>query len=116
MALGAITQVQTDPHAAGVPAAVGDLKVTVTNIVGEASYTTGGVAITPQQLGLSIVLFAQAELYASTGTNATSAALSVTITNNGSTINLKCFSNAGVEITGAVNVSGITWQIIAFGY
>jgi hypothetical protein len=117
MALGAVTAVAIDPHnsdANGV--AVGDLKMTVTKIVGEASYTTGGPSITAQQLGFNSTVFAaQAEVFASTGSNATSAVMSVVPAAGGGSANLLCFTNANVQIASTTNVSGITWQIIAFG-
>ena len=117
MALGTVTQVVIDPHSGQAgPVVVGDLKMTVTNIVGDSSYATGGSALTPAQLGLTTVFAAQAEVYASTGTNASSTAAAVVPTNNGTTLNLKAFSNANAEIAASTNLSGVTWQIIAFGY
>jgi|SRR5581483_11953782 len=119
MALGTITQVAIDPHSqTAIPVAIGDLKMTVTNVVPSAGadYPTGGVAITPQQLGLSNVAAGQAEVQASTGTNATATACAVVVSNNGATVNLKMFSNANAEIANNTNLSGVTFQIIAFGY
>jgi hypothetical protein len=93
--------------------AIGDLKVTVTNVVGDSSYPTGGSAITAQQLGLpTTVLFSQTEVAASSGTNCASTGSAY----NSSTGKLVCFANTGVEVANATNLSGITWQIIAFGY
>ena len=120
MALGTITPIAIDPHSqqGGIPVAVGDLKMTVTNVVPSAGadYPTGGVPITPAQLNLSAVFAAQAEIAASTGTNATATACSVLVSNNGGTVNLKMFSNANAEIANGTNLSGVTFQIIAFGY
>lgn len=117
MALGAITAVPADPHnQQASPVVIGDLKMTVTNIVGDSSYPTGGSPITPQQLGLSAVLAAQAELFASTGANATSNTMSAVVSGGGGSVNLKCFTNANAEVANATNISGVTWQIIAFGY
>jgi hypothetical protein len=117
MALGAVTQVATDPHATyALPLAVGDIKMSVITVVGEASYTTGGPVITAQQMGFNSQIFAaQAEVQASTGSNATSSFMSVVVQPGGGSAKLQCFTNAGVEITAATNVSGFTWQIIAFG-
>lgn len=117
MALGVVTAVNTDPHnAQASPVATGDVKMSVLTVVGEASYTTGGPSITAQQCGFnSVVYAAQAEIQASTGANATSSSMAVVPAAGGGSANLKCFTNAGVEIASTTNVSGITWQIIAFG-
>lgn len=117
MALGTVTQQVIDPHLAQASSvAIGDVKMTVTNVVGEASYTTGGPVITAAQLGLNTILFAQAEILAGSGANATSNSMSVVIQAGGGSAKLQCWSNAQAEITSATNVSGVTWQIIAFGY
>jgi hypothetical protein len=90
--------------------------MSIINVVGEASYTTGGPSITAAQFGFSSVIFAgQAEIQASTGTNATSASMAVVPAAGGGSANLKCFTNAAVEIASTTNVSGVTWQIVAFG-
>ena len=118
MALGAVTQVAIDPHSESpVPVSFGSLKMTVTKVVGEASYTSGGAPITAQQLGLSYVIAAQAEVFSSTGTNATSNSMAVVLPSGGGySANLKCFSSANAEIASTTNVSGVTWQIFAWGY
>lgn len=117
MALGTVTPVNVDPHSnQSVPVAVGDIRMSVVTVVGEASYTTGGPSITAAQLGFNSVIFAaQAEIQASTGSNATSSAMAVVPAAGNGSANLKCFTNAGVEIASTTNVSGVTWQIIAFG-
>jgi hypothetical protein len=118
MALGAVTPVNIDSahvQQAG-PIVVGDLKMAVINIVGEASYTTGGPSITAQQFGFnSTIYFGQAEVIASTGSNATSTALAVVPAAGGGSANLKAFTSANAEVASTTNVSGVTWQIIAFG-
>ena len=119
MALGTVTPQTIDPHlTTGQAVSVGDLKMTVTNVVGEASYTgSGGVTITAQQLGFpNAIVAAQAEVIASTGSNATSTAMAVVVQSGGGSAKLQCFTNANAEISGSTNVSGVTWQIIAFGY
>jgi hypothetical protein len=119
MALGAVTQNPVDPHSnvQAIPVAVGDVKMAVINVVGEASYTTGGPVITAQQFGfVNAILGGQAEVYASTGSNGTSTAMSVVIQAGFGSAKLQCWTNGNVEIGSAVNVSGVTWQIIAFGY
>jgi hypothetical protein len=117
MALGTVAPVNTDPHnTQAAPMAVGDIKMAIVTVVGEASYVTGGSAITAQQLGFNSVIFAaQAEIQASTGSNCTSSSMAVIPATGGGSANLECFTNAGVQIASAVNVSGVTWQIIAFG-
>lgn len=119
MALGVVTQTALDPYSSTQtgPTVVGDLRMAVVNVVGEASYTTGGPVITAQQLGFpSAVVAGQAEIVASTGSNATSTAMSVVIQPGNGSAKLQCWTNANVEIGSTVNVSGITWQIVVFGY
>lgn len=118
MALGTVTAVAIDPHSQSpIPVVLGDLKMSVTTVVGEASYTTGGPSITAAQLGFpSGIVAAQAEISASTGTNATSVAMSVVVAASQASANLKCFTSANAEVASTTNVSGVTWQIIAFGY
>ena|SRR6185312_10154157 len=117
MALGTVTQQVIDPHLTQASSvAVGDVRLTVTNVVGEASYTTGGPVVTAAQLGLNTILFAQAEILTGSGANATSNAMSVIIQPGGGSAKLQCWSNAQAEIVSTTNVSGVTWQILALGY
>jgi hypothetical protein len=112
MALGTLTPIIDQPTGATTPHVEGNLKVSVTNVVGDSSYPTGGSALTPAQLGLNVVLFAQTETIATTGTNCASTG-SAYITG---TSKLQCYANTGAEVANATNLSGITWQIIAWGY
>lgn len=112
MALGTVTPVVDTAHGAAVAAPEGSLKFSVTNVGGDSSYATGGSALTPAQLGLNTVLFAQTEVAASTGTNCASTGSAYNV----GTSKLQCFANTGVEVASAVNLSGITWQILAWGY
>lgn len=116
MAIGAVTPVYLEPHSntQQIPVTIGSVKMTVTNVVGAASYTTGGDPITPQQLGLTFVLAGQVEIFTTSGGTGTSASLIPT--NGGSTLNLKNFTNANAEVASLSNQSTTTWQIIAFGY
>lgn len=122
MAIGTITPVPITPQSGtqATPNVMGDLKATVTNAVGAASYTTGGDAITAAQLGLRRVVCADVQIQASTGTNAGAICATAVIQGNGSVL-LKCFATSGTspvgvtEVAGAVNLSGITWQIQAMG-
>jgi hypothetical protein len=118
MALGVVTQIQMDPHTAqGSPVAVGDVKMAVISVVGEASYTALGPVITAQAFGFSTAIFgAQAEIQASTGSNCTSTAMSVVVQPGFGSAKLQCWLSTNVEVTAATNVSGVTWQIIAFGF
>jgi hypothetical protein len=112
MALGAITAVVDQATGATVGGVDGGLRLSVTNIVGDSSYPTGGSAVTPVQLGLNTVLFSQTEVAASTGSNCASTGSVY----NASTAKLQCFANTGVEIANTTNLSGITWQVIAWGF
>lgn len=117
MALGAITAVPVDPHnSQSSPVAVGDVKLTVTNIVGDGSYATGGSAVTPQQLGLTTVLATQSEAIATTGSNNAASSFYY----NTATGKLQCFTTGATgafnEVGAAVNLSGLTIQVLAFGY
>lgn len=114
MALATITPQVVQPTGASVPAVEGNLKVAVVNIVGDTAYTAGGSPLTPQQLGLNTVLFSQASVVATTGVNATAGAASY----NAATQKFQNFSvgAATAEIAAAVNVSGVTWQLICWGY
>lgn len=120
MALGTITNVAADPHGLTNAFAFGDFKVTVTTVVGDSSYPTGGTALTGKQLGLPVgqVLFTIDQIVASSGSNDSAIAAKY----NTSTGNLQMFSGtdgAGVpfaETANTTNVSGLTVQIVAFGY
>ena len=116
MALGTITSVQVSPQAAGVPASAAELKTTVTNVVGDSSYPTGGSALTPQQLGLTTVLYTQAEGIATTGSNNGSSSFYY----NTGTGKLQCFTTGATgafnEVANTTNLSGLTIQVLAFGY
>lgn len=118
MALGTITQVPVDPHTASsgaFPLAFGDVKCVVVNVVGDSSYAAGGSALTPQQLGLSTILFSQAEAIATTGSNNGASSFYY----NTATGKLQCFTTGATGAfneCGSVNLSGLTIQILAFGY
>lgn len=114
MALGTITPVVDTPGGLTGQVNSGALAMTVTNVVGSASYTTGGDALTPTQLGLSQVLFAQAEVFATTGSNNV-ASNAVYLTSGKLQQFTTGTTGAVAEVSSAGNVSGITWQIIAWG-
>lgn len=114
MALGTITQLGVDPHtASAVPVnGLGDFRVTVTTVVGDSSYPTGGTALSAQQLGLlNTVSFA---LCFVTGSAANNAAIAASY--NTSTGKLQMWSGTTLaETAAATNLSGLTITIVAFG-
>ena len=118
MAVGTVTRVAADPHGITAPIAIGDLKLTVTNVVGSASYTTGGDALTAAQLGLGTVLFAIVSVTASSGSNNAGAEASYNVAN--STLQVFAATDAAgvplAEAASTTNLSGLTFQVIAFGY
>lgn len=114
MALGTITQVAVDPHSSTqvIPVAVGDLKMTITTVVGDGSYPTGGTSLTPAQLGLSNVVFANVGISASAGSVTSFSEASY----NTGTQKLQVFANTGAEVTATTSLSNLTFSIQAFGY
>lgn len=110
MAVGTITRQKMGPHGEKV-VAVGDLLVTVTTVVGAASYTTGGDALTAKQLGLKKVLWADVSM-ASGGSANAGAANATYLTGSQK---LQCWTSASAEVASAANVSGVTFQIVAYG-
>jgi hypothetical protein len=111
MALGAITPVADTSQGLSGPVNMGALAMTVTTIVGDSSYPTGGSAVTAANLGLSTVLFSQVGASASSGANCASTAQ----TYNLSTAKLQCFANTGIEVANTTNLSGLTLTVIAWG-
>ena len=117
MAVGTITRKGIDPH--GVTTTVfGDIRVTLSTVVGGTSYTTGGDAVTAANLGLKTVLFSVTAITAATGTNSAVTSASY-IASSGK---LQFFSSDGSapdvlsEVASTQNVSGVTVTILAFGY
>lgn len=122
MALGTITNVAVDPHSTlqAFPISFGDLKLTVTTVVGDSAYPSpGGTALTGQQLGLPVgqVLAAFCSVAGSASNNTATSA-----TYNTSTGKLQMWANTDAagcplaEVANAVNVSGITVTVFAIGY
>lgn len=126
MALGTITNLAVDPHSTSqsIPLAVGDVKITVSTVVGDSAYSAGGTALSGLQLGLPMntVLFAicfvsNAPANAGSLTNA----LATSATYNVATGKLQMWAAAGTtpnlglnEATG--NLSALTVTVVAFGY
>lgn len=74
------------------------------------TYASGGVTITPKQLGLSTVYFAIATLKSVSGTvNVTQAFY------DASTSLIKIFDETPEEVAGASDLSGVIFRIVAYG-
>ena len=110
MAVGTITRVKVDPHGVTAPISVGDLWMTVTTVVGSASYTTSGDALTAANLGLKTVLHTVCTVKGG-ATNSTGVIAVYDITN----AKLLMYVAAGTEAASTTNVSGNTVTITAFG-
>jgi hypothetical protein len=121
MALGTITPQAIDPHSqSAIPVVTGDLKFSVTNVVGDGAYSAGGSTITAQQLGLSTVLTTDVQIV--TPIAGVIAAVA-NIQAGGGSVKLQTYGGTGatpniglVEATGTANQSGMTVQIQAQGY
>jgi hypothetical protein len=88
---------------------LGSLKVTNTDVVGDSSYPTNGTALTPAQLGLSVVVFAITSVKVVGGNGPAEAYYDIPNSK------LKCFTATG-EVSNTTSLSGATIQITAFGY
>ena len=117
MALGTITQLTDSPNGLNLPVVLGPLKATVTTVVGDAAYATGGTALSAAQLGLATVVFAICTVSGSASNNG-----AITAAYNLSTGKLQCFAgagttpNIGLAEPNSVNLSGLTITVLAFGY
>lgn len=111
MAVGTITPVVAGPHGLKRhPVNLGALSVTVTTVVGPASYTSGGDALTFANLRMSNVLFAICTV-AGSGSNNAAINAEYDATNQ----KLKFWAGTSkAEATG--NLSGLTATVIAFGF
>lgn len=88
---------------------LGDERMTVTDVVLDTSYPTGGYAITPAQLGFNVVV------HGISGVKVAGAGGIVNAHYLPSTGKLVCYT-ATAEIASATDVSAETVQITAFGY
>jgi hypothetical protein len=119
MALGTITNLAADPHSASqaLPMTLGDIKLTITTVVGDSSYPTGGTALTPLQLGLTTVITAFCTVTGSASNNT-----AIGASYNTSTGKLQTWASTGTspvglaETANATNLSGLTITVFAFGY
>lgn len=111
MALGTITPRTIDPTGApaGTPMVLGAIKMTVTDVVMDTSYPTGGSALSAAQLGLTRVLFAISEVSVVGAGGMTEVHYSV------STNKLKAFTGTA-EVANTTDLSANTVQVVAFGY
>jgi hypothetical protein len=121
MAVGTITQLALDPHTTqGVAMTLGDVKMTVSTVVGDSSYPTGGTALTGAQLGLPTGVLAYAEVVGMSGSASNNGAIDASF--NNATGKLQMWASSGtspvglVEVSNGVNLSGVTVTIKAFGY
>jgi hypothetical protein len=121
MALGAITPQVCNHLGTTDPAVIGDLKSSITNVVGDGAYSAGGSTITAQQLGFSSTIVS-ADCQVVVGIAGVITATALIQTGSGS-VKLKTFGGTGstpniglVEATGTANQSGATFQIQALGY
>ena len=93
------------------------IRTTMTTLTPDASYPTGGYAVTAVQLGLSNVAGAVCNIVGGAANNAAVAA-----SYNATTGKVQFWVTGGTspvtlaEAAAAANLSGLTVQIIAFGY
>jgi hypothetical protein len=111
MSVGTITRQTIGPHGEK-SVVVGDLRMTVTHVVGSASYTTGGDALTAANLGLKRVLTSDVVLILGGASNAGAVNASY-VKSSGK---LQCWTSASAEVASAGNVSGLTFKVTAYGY
>lgn len=83
--------------------------MTVSSVVLDSSYPTGGSVLTPAQLGLSSVLFSNDQLVAQGAGGIAS------VNYNQTTGKIQAFAGTA-EIANATNLSANTAQIQAYGY
>lgn len=111
MALGTLTLLTASPSS-GPNLVLGPLRVVNTTITGDSSYPTGGSSLPAASFGLDAILFTSAEIQNLSGTNSTGVS---TVVYNVTTSKLQCFG-ATSETSNATNLSGVTFNVIAFGY
>lgn len=112
----AITSGITSPAGTTAPAVVGPFKVSVVNVVWDATtYATGGLAITPAQLQLPNKVILSLASVSVPATAAITGGISE-VTYNAATGKLQLFNSAGQEVAAATTLTGLGIQIIALGY
>jgi len=75
------------------------------------TYATGGVTVTPTQLGLSSVDHAIVQLYSSAGSVSNATRFSYNV----ATSKVQAWSNSNVEVSNATSLSNLTLRITGFG-
>jgi hypothetical protein len=90
-------------------------RVSITTLTPDAAYPTGGYPVTPQQLGLQQVTAAVAHVSGGAANNG-----AVQASYNAATGKVQLWASSGVSPVGlveagAVNLSGLTVTILAFG-
>jgi len=90
------------------PFVVGDRRCTVTSVVFDSSYPTGGEPLTPAQLGLNTVSHAISQVKVA-GTGAVTNVF-YDVANK----KLKAFT-ASAEVANATDLSAVTAQVVAYG-
>ena len=117
MALGTITQLTDTSGGLNVPVVPGNLKMTISTVVGDGAYSAGGTALSASQLGLGTLVFAfVAGLQGSASNNG-----AIQGYYNNSTGKLQAYASTGTSPVGlveagSVNLSGVTFVVVAFGY
>lgn len=116
MALGTITQLTDQLGGLNRPVNLGALKVTISTVVGDSAYATGGTTLTAAQLGLGSLAFAL--VIGVSGSGANNGAVEASY--NNSTGKLQMWATTGTSPVGlaepnSVNLSGITAIVLAFG-
>lgn len=87
----------------------GSFRVTVTDVTMDASYPTGGLAVTKAQLGLNTVIFAQASIVT---TAAAGAAVDAVYDVANQKVKLIA---AAAEVANAANTTGLVVRVTALG-
>ncbi len=111
-----ITSGVTSPAGVTAPVVVGPLKVSITNVLWDATtYSTGGLAISLAQLQLpNKVIFANASVSVP-ATAAVTGGISE-VSYNSATGKLQIFNSAGQEVANATTLTGLGIQVQAYGY
>lgn len=119
MALGTITQLVDDSKGLNLPTVAGAIKFTLSTIVGDGAYATGGTSLSAAQLGLPTTLV-YAVVVGLAGSAANNGAIQASF--NNSTKKLQCWASTGtspvglVEVAATTNLSGVTITVMAYGF
>lgn len=89
-------------------------KLTVTNVTwDDSSYATGGVAVTPANLGLSSVDAAVVSLHTQDGGDAaTTVQTGIYLPDTGK---IKLFLETGAEVAAGADIGSLVTQVVAWG-